>query len=115
MQRHRIDQRLQVVLAVAHGNGQQVRGVTGQAVGLVVEHVPAPVAHVGQVDHAGHQPFQAAALAEAATRTGNPMCMQHLQQRRYRGRFDGEMEVDFRTALAFIQAVQRTALRQRHA
>src|SRR3546814_6368682 len=43
-----VDQRLQVVLAVRHRLGQLRWGVAGQAVGFVVEHVPAAVVLVGE-------------------------------------------------------------------
>ena len=39
--------------------------VAGQAVGLVVEHVPLAGVPVGEVDQAGHQAFQLLAQAEA--------------------------------------------------
>ena len=42
------------------------------------------------------------------------MRVQYLQQRRHGGRFDGEVEVDFRAALALGQAAQGAAFGQRY-
>ena len=114
MQRHRIDQRLQVVFAVPHRPLQRIGAITGQAVGLVVEHVPLAVVAIHQVDQAGHQSLQPLAQAETVAFAHHPVCVQQGQQRLHPHRLQGELELDFRPPFARRQVAQAHTLGQGH-
>ena len=84
MQRQQIDGGLHVVAVRSHGLGQ-ARGVISavigpEAVGLVVQHVPAAFVLVGEVDQAGHQALKARARAEGAAMAQQAVPMLEMMQ-----------------------------------
>ena len=67
---------------------------------------------VGQVDQAGHQPFQPLARAETAAAVDKAVAMQQRQQGLHRSGLHGEVELHFVAALVFGQRGQRAAFGQ---